>query len=82
MATGVPVVATDVGAFSELVTGGSEETGLIIAADDLKAMVDAAAAFMDDRPRLAAASANGLARTSKTSPSSRKPARSQRFTKA
>ncbi len=36
MATGVPVVATDVGAFSELVTGGSEETGLIIAADDLK----------------------------------------------
>jgi mannosyltransferase len=65
MATGVPVVATDVGAFSELLTGGSEETGLIIAADDLKAMVDAAAAFMDDRPRLAAASANGLTRTSK-----------------
>ncbi|MCA1369789.1 glycosyltransferase family 4 protein [Bradyrhizobium sp. BRP14] len=65
MATGVPVVATDVGAFSELIGGGDEETGLIIRADDLKAMVNGAAVFMDDLPRLAAAGANGLARTSK-----------------
>lgn len=65
MATGVPVVATDVGAFSELVTVGNEETGLIVAADDLTAMVGAAAAYMDDLPRLAAAGANGLARTAK-----------------
>lgn len=63
MATGVPVVATDVGAFSELVAEGEAETGLVIAADDLKAMIDATATFMDDPSRLAAAGANGLART-------------------
>lgn len=58
-------MATDVGAFSELVSDGDEETGLIIRADDLKAMVNGAAVFMDNLPRLAAAGANGLARTSK-----------------
>ncbi|WEX75848.1 glycosyltransferase family 4 protein [Sinorhizobium numidicum] len=66
MATGVPVVATDVGAFSELISEGSEETGIVVPANDLKAMADGAAAFMDDLPRLAAAAANGLARTSKS----------------
>ncbi len=54
MATGVPVVATDVGAFSELIVAGDEETGQIIARDNLDAMVMAAAGFMDnDERRLA-----------------------------
>nr|WP_289624566.1 glycosyltransferase family 4 protein [Sinorhizobium sp. 7-81] len=66
MASGVPVVATDVGAFSELIADGAEETGIVIPADDLNAMVDGAVAFMDDLPRLAAAGANGLLRTSKS----------------
>lgn len=61
MASSVPVVATDVGAFSELI---ADDTGLLIPAGDLKAMVDGAAAFMDDPARLAAAGANGLARVS------------------
>ncbi len=64
MASSVPVVATDVGAFSELVAEGPEETGLLVPAGDLKAMVDGAAAFMDDPARLATAGANGLARVS------------------
>ncbi|MGC4026356.1 MAG: glycosyltransferase family 4 protein [Mesorhizobium sp.] len=46
MATGVPVVATDVGAFPELVVDGV--TGRLIARDDLAAMVTATGAFMDD----------------------------------
>jgi len=63
MATGVPVVATDVGAFSELVVVGEQETGTIIAADDLQAMVEATAGFMDDDRRRALAGANGLGLT-------------------
>jgi mannosyltransferase len=66
MASGVPVVATDVGAFSELIAEGPEETGVVIPAGDLKAMVDGAALLMDDAARLTAAGANGLARTSKS----------------
>ncbi|MDK1372979.1 MULTISPECIES: glycosyltransferase family 4 protein [unclassified Sinorhizobium] len=66
MASGVPVVATDVGAFSELIAGGVEETGVVIPADDVNAMVDGAAAFMDDLPRLTTAGANGLSRTSES----------------
>ncbi|HXV31299.1 MAG TPA: glycosyltransferase family 4 protein, partial [Sinorhizobium sp.] len=62
MATGVPVVAADVGAFSELITDGPEETGVIIPAADLKAMVDGAAAFMDDEARRAVAGRRGLTR--------------------
>lgn len=46
MATGVPVVATDVGAFPELVADGA--TGRLIGRDDLPAMIAAAAALMDD----------------------------------
>ncbi len=65
MASGVPVVASDVGAFSELIAEGPNETGLIIPAGNLEAMVDGAATFMDDLARLAAAGANGLARTSR-----------------
>ncbi|AXV17339.1 glycosyl transferase family 1 [Neorhizobium sp. SOG26] len=55
MATGVPVVATNVGAFPELIATGVEETGVIIARDDLDAMVIAAATWMDDATRRAVA---------------------------
>jgi mannosyltransferase len=56
MATGVSVIATDVGAFPELLVTGTDETGIIIARDNLGAMVDAAAALMDDDARRQAAS--------------------------
>ncbi|MDQ0423480.1 mannosyltransferase [Peteryoungia aggregata LMG 23059] len=46
MATAVPVVATDVGAFSELIVEGA--TGTLIPANDLPRMVVAAGALMDD----------------------------------
>ncbi|MBB3315876.1 mannosyltransferase [Rhizobium sp. BK181] len=51
MATAVPVVATDVGAFPELLLTGDQETGIIIPRDDLDEMVLAAAHFMDDDAR-------------------------------
>ncbi len=66
MATGVPVVAADVGAFADLIGEGSEETGALIPAADLKAMVDGAAGFMDDAARLAVAGTNALTRASKS----------------
>ncbi len=62
MATGVPVVATDVGAFPELLVTGEEETGLIIERDSLEAMTDAAALFMDDEARREAAGRHARAR--------------------
>ncbi|KQR33618.1 glycosyl transferase family 1 [Rhizobium sp. Leaf155] len=46
MSTGVPVIATDVGAFPELVREG--ETGTIIGRDSLDAMVDATSGFLSD----------------------------------
>lgn len=46
MASGVPVVATDVGAFSELIEDGV--TGTLIPRDDLGAMVAAAERWMGD----------------------------------
>ncbi len=51
MATAVPVVATDVGAFPELLVTGSDETGVIVPRDDLIAMVEASGLFMDDDNR-------------------------------
>ncbi|TWF54518.1 glycosyltransferase family 4 protein [Neorhizobium alkalisoli] len=60
MATGVPVVATDVGAFSELLVTGENETGIIIKPDTLDDMVFASAALMDDDTRRDAASRNAL----------------------
>ena len=48
MASGVPVVATDVGAFPELLVTGENGTGEIIARDSLDAMIAATARFMDD----------------------------------
>ncbi len=57
MASCVPVVASDVGAFSELIEDGV--TGTVIARDDLGAMVDAAGALMgNDKAREAAAEAS------------------------
>ncbi len=46
MATGVPVVATDVGAFKELIIEG--ETGTVIPPDDHTEMVAAVANWLND----------------------------------
>ena len=51
MACGVPVVATDVGAFSEIVTDPS--LGRIIAPDNIPAMIQASAQMLADRDSLA-----------------------------
>ncbi|CAN7403283.1 glycosyltransferase family 4 protein [Neorhizobium tomejilense] len=61
MATAVPVIATDVGAFPELLVTGDEETGVIIARDSVDAMAGAAEAFMDNEARRKAASARSRA---------------------
>ncbi|MCE5973462.1 glycosyltransferase family 4 protein [Sinirhodobacter sp. WL0062] len=53
MACGVPVVATRVGAFEEIVT---PQTGALVAPDDIPALATATAAFLDDPARLSAAS--------------------------
>ncbi|MCR6500194.1 glycosyltransferase family 4 protein [Shinella sp. CPCC 101442] len=45
MATGIPVVATDVGAFNEIVT---PDTGDVVSADNLEALTQAAKRYMDD----------------------------------
>ncbi len=58
MATGVPVVATDVGAFPEIVTTGDNGAGVLIARDDLDAMAKAVSELMDDESRLARLAAN------------------------
>ena len=62
MATQVPVVATDVGAFSELLSTGEDETGILIPANELAAMTDAASLFMDDPERTHLAGKRGLSR--------------------
>lgn len=46
MATGVPVVAADVGAFSELIEQG--KTGAVVPRDDLEAMKAAIGPYLDD----------------------------------
>lgn len=53
MACGVPVVATDVGAFSEIVT--DPVIGRIVAPDDIPALTTAASDMMGDRESLALA---------------------------
>lgn len=50
MACGVPVVATDVGAFSEIVTDPS--LGYVVPPDDIPALADAAAQMLQDRDAL------------------------------
>lgn len=59
MASAVPVVASDVGAFPELIVTGEQETGLIVKAADLSAMTQAARTFLDDDSRREAAGARG-----------------------
>ena len=54
MACGVPVVAADVGAFSELIVEG--ETGTVIERDHLEAMIAATVPFLDDADHRQAAS--------------------------
>ena len=54
-ASGVPVVATDVGAFEEIIAQGTDETGAVVSKDNLEDLSAAAAAFMDDDPRRSAA---------------------------
>jgi mannosyltransferase len=68
MASGVPVVAADVGAFSELIETGAGETGIVIPRDDPGAMKRAAAELMDDEPRRLTAAAAGLQRTCRVFP--------------
>ena len=58
MATGMPVVAADVGAFSELIEQGV--TGAVVPPDDLDAMSAAAAGWMDDETRRQEASRAAL----------------------
>lgn len=60
MASGVPVVATRVGAFEEIVV--PEETGSLVPPGDVAAMVQAAARWLDDRAALARASAGARQR--------------------
>lgn len=59
MASGVPVVASDVGAFPELLVDGV--TGQIVPRDDIDAMTAATARLMDDDARREAAGRAGLA---------------------
>jgi len=59
MACGVPVVATRVGAFEEIVT---EETGTLVPPDDIPALTSAIALWLDDASRRGSASAAALAR--------------------
>ena len=59
MASGVPVVASDVGAFSELLVDGV--TGQIVPRDDIDAMTTAIARLMDDDARREEAGRAGLA---------------------
>lgn len=61
MATALPVIATDVGAFPELLVTGDQETGVIIAGGSVDAMTEAAASFMDNESRRQAAAAHSRA---------------------
>lgn len=56
MACGVPVIATTVGAFEELIVPG--ETGALIPPGDVASMVSAAAKLLDDPSELSRQSAN------------------------
>lgn len=57
MACGVPVIATTVGAFPELLVPGT--TGRLIAPGDAQQMAEAAAGYLDDPDRLAREGAAG-----------------------
>jgi len=61
MATGVAVIATDVGAFPELLVAGGNGPQGMIARDSLDAMVEVAARYMDDTQGRDTLAAAGLA---------------------
>lgn len=63
MASGAPVVATTVGAFSELVEDG--RTGTLIPPGDVDAMAEAAARWLDDPDAMKAAGAAGRERVTR-----------------
>lgn len=63
MASGAPVVATTVGAFSELVEDG--RTGTLIPPGDVDAMADAAARWLDDPAAMKAAGEAGRERVTR-----------------
>ncbi|OYX44688.1 MAG: glycosyl transferase family 1 [Rhodobacterales bacterium 32-67-9] len=63
MACGVPVVATRVGAFEEIVTG---DTGTLVPPGDIHALADAIAPWLDAPARRRAAGAAALARVRST----------------
>jgi mannosyltransferase len=58
MACGVPVVATRAGAFEDLVADG--ETGRLVDIEDIDALTDATAVFLDDPEMRAQWSANAV----------------------
>ena len=62
MATGVPVVVTDVGAFSEQIDNSATGTGIIVEKDDLPAMVGATADLLDDDAQRQATGLRGQTR--------------------
>ena len=59
MATEVPVVATDVGAFAEQLNSDVGEVGLLVPPEDLHQLSTAIAVYMDDGERRETAGRNG-----------------------
>ncbi|WP_159948547.1 glycosyltransferase family 4 protein [Rhizobium sp. 18065] len=66
MASGVPVIATDVGAFRELIAVGETETGLVLADISTTAMAKATSLLMDDEERRHAAGRRAIERAHAT----------------
>ncbi len=62
MASGVPVVATDVGAFSELVSTDTASTGIVLPSLTPEAMQSAVSELMQDTGRLSVMATNALQR--------------------
>jgi mannosyltransferase len=62
MASGVPVVATDVGAFSELVSTDTASTGIVLPSLTPEAMQSAISELMQDTGRLSVMATNALQR--------------------
>ncbi|KAA0969034.1 glycosyltransferase family 4 protein [Aureimonas fodinaquatilis] len=71
MASGVPVVAADVGVFADVVT---DQTGQLVPADDPVALTRAIADWMGDRQRLTAASGAAYSHAQATFPLQREAA--------
>jgi mannosyltransferase len=67
MASGVPVVATDVGAFRELVVVGNKETGMIMETT-APALAAGAALYMTDETRRTMAGKNAIAHAQENFP--------------